>query len=52
MFDAQKFAARLAERKDRWSLLTDLVAEWRAPLQEGDGYSPEETGYGRAAARI
>lgn len=42
MFNAQKFAARLATREDRWSLLTDFVAEWHTPLQEGDGYSPEE----------
>jgi len=42
MFDAQQFAVRLAERKDRWSLLTDFVAEWHSPLQEGDAYSPEE----------
>ena len=42
MFDAQKFAARLAERKDRWSLLTDFVAEWYSPLQEDDGYSVKE----------
>ncbi len=42
MFDARQFAARLAERKDRWSLLTDFVAEWHTPLQEGDGYSPKE----------
>lgn len=42
MFDAQQFAARLAEREDRWSLLTDFVAEWHRPLQEGDGYAPKE----------
>ena len=42
MFDARQFAGRLAAREDRWSLLTDFVAEWHAPLQEGDGYSPEE----------
>lgn len=42
MFDAQKFAVRLAERKDRWSLLTDFAAEWHSPLQEGDGYSAAE----------
>jgi hypothetical protein len=42
MFKAQQFAARLAERKDRWSLLTDFVAEWHTPLQEGGGCSPKE----------
>ena len=42
MFDARQFAARLAEREDRWSLLTDFVAEWHMPLQAGDGYSPKE----------
>ena len=42
MFDAQQFAARLANREDRWSLLTDFVAEWHTPLQEGDGYSVAE----------
>ena len=42
MFDARRFAARLAAREDRWSLLTDFVAEWHAPLQEGDGYSVAE----------
>ena len=42
MFDARQFAARLAAREDRWSLLTDFVAEWHAPLQEGDGYSVAE----------
>ncbi len=42
MFNAQQFAARLAARKDRWSLLTDFVAEWHTPLQEGDGYSAAE----------
>lgn len=46
MFNAQQFAARLAARKEgaegRWSLLTDFVAEWYAPLQTGHGYSKEE----------
>jgi len=42
VFNAQQFAARLAAREDRWSLLTAFVADWRTPLQEGDGYSPEE----------
>jgi len=42
MFNAQQFAARLAAREDRWSLLTDFVAEWHRPLQEGDGYSSAE----------
>ena len=42
MFKAQQFAARLANRENRWSLLTDFVAEWYTPLREGDGYSPEE----------
>lgn len=42
MFDAQQFAARLADRQDRWSLLKDFVAEWHTPLQEGDGYSATE----------
>ena len=42
MFDAQQFAARLAAREDRWSLLTEFVAEWHMPLQEGDGYSAAE----------
>jgi len=42
MFDARQFAARLADRQDRWSLLTDFVAEWHTPLQEGDGYSAAE----------
>ena len=42
MFDAQQFAARLANREDRWSLLADFVAQWYAPLQEGDGYSAAE----------
>ena len=42
MFNAQQFAARLAAREDRWSLLTDFVAKWRRPLQEGDGYSATE----------
>lgn len=46
MFNAQQFAACLAVRKEgtenRWSLLTDFVAEWHAPLQAGDGYSKEE----------
>lgn len=42
MFDAQQFAARLAKREDRWSLLTEFVAEWHTPLQEGDGYSAAE----------
>ncbi len=42
MFRAQNFAARLATREDRWSLLKDFVAEWHTPLKEGDGYSAEE----------
>ncbi len=42
MFNAQQFAARLANRQDRWSLLKDFVAEWHTPLQEGDGYAAEE----------
>jgi hypothetical protein len=42
MFNAQQFAARLADRQDRWSLLTEFVAEWHTPLQEGDGYSAAE----------
>lgn len=46
VFNAQQFAARLAARKEgaenRWSLLTDFVADWHAPLQDGDGYSEEE----------
>jgi len=46
VFNAQQFAARLAARNEgaenRWSLLTDFVAEWHAPLQVGDGYSKEE----------
>jgi len=42
IFNAQQFAARLAAREDRWSLLTDFVAEWHSPLQAGDGYSPKE----------
>ncbi len=39
MFNAQQFAARLANRQDRWSLLKDFVAEWHRPLQARDGYS-------------
>ncbi len=42
MFSAQDFAARLAAREDRWSLLKDFVAEWHAPLKDGDGYTAEE----------
>ena len=42
MFNANEFAARLAERKDRWSLLKDFVAEWHAPLSDGNGYSAAE----------
>ena len=42
MFSAQDFAARLAKREDRWSLLKDFVAEWHSPLQPGDGYSTAE----------
>ena len=42
MFSAQDFAARLAKREDRWSLLKDFVAEWHTPLQVGDGYSAQE----------
>ena len=42
MFNAQDFAARLAKREDRWSLLQDFVAEWHSPLQPGDGYSAAE----------
>lgn len=42
MFNAQQFAAHLAAREDRWSLLTDFVAEWHTPLQAGDGYSAAE----------
>ena len=42
MFNAHQFAARLAKREDRWSLLTDFVAEWHTPLREGDGYSVAE----------
>jgi hypothetical protein len=42
MFSAQNFAARLAAREDRWSLLKDFVAEWHTPIQEGDGYSVED----------
>ncbi len=42
MFRAQDFAARLARREDRWSLLKDFVAEWHTPLKEGDGYAAAE----------
>lgn len=42
MFNAQGFAARLAVREDRWSLLKDFVAEWHSPLEFGDGYTAEE----------
>ena len=39
MFSATDFAARLAKREDRWSLLKDFIAEWHSPLEPGDGYS-------------
>ncbi len=42
MFNAQDFAARLARREDRWSLLKDFIAEWHGPLEDGDGYSKAE----------
>ena len=42
MFSAQNFAARLADREDRWSLLKDFIAEWHGPLEPGDGYSEAE----------
>ena len=42
MFSAQNFAARLADRKDCWSLLQDFIAEWHGPLEPGDGYSEAE----------
>lgn len=42
MFNATDFAQRLANRQDRWSLFKDFVAEWYAPLRDGDGYSAEE----------
>lgn len=42
MFDAHEFAARLSTRQDRWSLLKNFIAEWHAPLAEGDGYPAAE----------
>ena len=44
------FAARWRARTDRWSLVRQFVAEWRKPIEAGDGWGDAEIE--QVAARV